>query len=320
MNDTFGAILGVTTTEHYGRSDRMKKLIFAMLTCGLAGLAFAEDKIGDRTIAVDKAPMETRDNGDIAIQAGETTYVFQEGDKESANEFAVTAAALNKGLELRRKREQLKDDLGLGELERLTVSTSGPRYEDIKMYRGANTDQLFSLLENHSFKMSWRLIARTIGIVADEEAAKRLASYASSPFPLDDSATRQYHIAAREGAAWGLMLATQNQPMPWVREYLLAHSDIDQWVQNFGDTEIDRDLAHRMAKNTINAIARMRDSNSVAMLEEVRERHLLKSPVQSLSKESDSIAEPDRELDFIEGTIDVTQQVIKQKEKRKHSH
>lgn len=253
-------------------------------------------------------------NAEIVIKAGETTFGFSEADKDSAmvKSFRRVAEIENKGLELREKREQIKDQLGLGELERMTVSGSEPSYETLKMYRGANTDQLFSLLQNEHFTGYWRVIARSIGIVADEESAKRLASFAASAFPLDNEATRQYHIAAREGAIWGLLLADRDQPMPWVKEFVIAHADPDQWVKDFGNKELDHETAQRLAKNTLSKISYMGSAESLAILKEIRSHHSSQASVQPFSEDA-SDAKKGEELDYIDALVEQTQLIAKKR-------
>lgn len=59
----------------------------------------------------------------IVITAGEDTYVFSDSDKDSkmVKDFTRVSEAQEKAHQLGQKREQLKDQLGLGELERMTV-------------------------------------------------------------------------------------------------------------------------------------------------------------------------------------------------------
>lgn len=270
----------------------MKKLMLAMLISGQIGSAHA--------------------HSDVVVEVGKETYIFSDGDKDSqmVKDFARIAEIDNEAEKMAQKREQLKDELGLGELERLAVSSKRePGYDEIKMYRGASTDQLFSLLENEHFAGYWLVIARTIGMVADEAAAKKLADFATSPFS-NVKAIPEYHIAAREGAVWGLTFATRDQPMPWVREFLIKHADADQWIRDFGSVELDRRAAGKMADNTLRAISRMGNEESLSMLKEVRDRHLAKAPVQAFSAESTEQKGAD-ELDYINIMIDQTQVIAK---------
>lgn len=268
----------------------MKSLLVALLVSGQIGLVYA----------------------DVVIEAGEDTFVFSDSDKDSEMVKDFTKIAeIHKGAQLTgQKREQLKDELGLGELERMTVSSSKrPGYDEIKMFRGANTDQLFSLLENEHFAGYWLVIARTIGMVADEPAAKRLADFAASPFS-DDEAMRVHHIAAREGAVWGLTFATRDQPMPWVREFLISHADAEQWIEDFGDVELDRRTAGKLADNTLRAISRVGSDESLAMLKEVREKHVSEETVRPQSVKSAKQGS-ESELDYINIMIDQTQVIAK---------
>lgn len=272
----------------------MKKLILAALVSGQIGLAHAE----------------------IVIQAGNQKFTFADSEKDSQLVKQVTkhAEIENSGLELQKSREQIKDEMGLGELERMAVSGSEPRYDVVLKYRGANTDQLFALLKNENFTGYWLLIAKTIGIVADEEAAKKLAEFATTAFP-QDSEVLHYHITAREGAMWGLTFAVRDQPMPWVRDFLIAHADAGQWVEDFGAGELDLKVAEVLAKNTRRMISRMGSDESLAMLVEVRERHALKAPVQPANATS-AAPEADPNLDHIDMLIKQTQEIAKQRTAR----
>lgn len=267
----------------------MKRLVLAAFLSGQIGLVHAE----------------------IVIQAGEKTFTFADSEKDSqmVKGFKKYAEAKNAGLEQQKKLDQLKNEMGLGELERLAVSSPEPKHDDVVKFRGANTDQLFALLANENFEQHWIIIARTIGIVADEEAAKKLAAFATTSFPKDSEAL-EWHIEAREGAMWGLTLATRDQPMPWVREFLISHAKASQWVQDFGGDELDLEVAEVLAKNTRRMISRMGNGESLEMLKEIREGHVSKSRVQPASTES-AVSERDQNLDHIDLLIKQTQEIAK---------
>lgn len=142
--------------------------------------------------------------------------------------------------ELHRQREQIKDEMGLDELERMVVSGTEPDHEDVLEYRGA---RLFALLKDEKFAHYWLIIARSIGMVASEEAAKKLAAVAITASPTN-SAAWKWHVKARAGAMWGLTPATRDQPRPWIREFLILHADADQWIKKSGEHEIDPTVAY----------------------------------------------------------------------------
>ena len=186
-----------------------------------------------------------------------------------------------------KQRSQKADQLGLGTLERMAISPNRINYEDIKMFRGADTRQLFSLLNDRDFVVYWDNIALVIGMVADEQSAKKLADFAATPFPQGDN-ERGRQIAAREGAIWGLMYAINNRPMPWVNEFVIAHGTEEQWIRNFGEENLSPGTAKKLAFNTWDVLARTGSEESLAMLNEIQARVSNEVQPQSVDPNSNS--------------------------------
>jgi hypothetical protein len=154
----------------------------------------------------------------------------------------------------------------------------------VKGYRGANTDQLFALLENPHFSAYRDNILWTIGAVANESAARRLADYLSSTTPLNNGSSQGEYIRLREYGLLGLTLALKDQPMPWLNDYLIAHADPEQWMKNLESVGIDRDTATMLARRSIVVISRMGYGEPLAMQQEIRARRLAKLPISRLCK------------------------------------
>lgn len=247
-----------------------KTSIYALSLLGLLGFgvytAFAEDK--------------ARDSASVVF-SGDPELV--EGIKASQ----ARAAAADKKAEA---RAQKADQLGLGELERMAISPSRVDPEKVRMFRGADTSQLFMLLNDRDFAGYWKDIALTIGMVADEDSAKKLAEFASTGFDANDSKLGR-QIEAREGAIWGLVHAMSTKPMPWAREFVIEHGSKAKWVENFGKENIKPGVARKLAFNTWDVLARVGTDESLAMLREIQERELGASEVSAQSKDESSDSE-----------------------------
>lgn len=288
----------------------MKNLIFALLIGSQIGWVGAETTDPDEYEPVvggtDRAPITVNDRGMFEVQVGEQKLIFT--NLKSAQETALYAAGINSAHERSKVLDQIKDDLGLGDLERMAVGRSHPSYNQVKIYRGAKTDQLFALLENEDFLNFRYRIAWIIAVVADEAAARKLADYISSPLPIKDGGSGGVDIRTREYGLLGLSLATRDQSMPWVKDFFFAYADMDQWMKSLAESNIDRRDAKSLAMTTIGTISRMAHGEPLAMLEEIRKRRLSKSPVRSLGLDSAS-EKPDGEvtLEYIDVMIEQAQ-------------
>ena len=243
-----------------------------------SGTAGSGDPTDDIILKPESVPI-TVEGGIFYVQTGNFRVGYT--DLEAAQAATLSAATANRAAERRKEFNKLKDDMGLGDLEHLALRM--PRYSNVKTYRGANTDRLFSLLNDAEFSNYRHRIAWTIGAIADEPAAKKLADYLSSPASLETATDRALYTQIREHGLLGLALNLSDRPAPWLREYLIEHSDPDQWKRNFDDTEIDRGTAEHLAGVTASVISRMIGGDPLVMLQEVRERRLAKLPLQPLA-------------------------------------
>lgn len=286
----------------------MKKLALVVAIMAQAGWVSA-----DSSTAEDSEPYEEiiigAHSAPILVEDG-AFWVETENSRVGYTDFnRAKSAAMGAGkspelIERLEERGRFIDELGLGNLERLALGI--PRYVDVKMFRGANTDLLFSMLGHAELAADWRYIAWTIGAVADEAAAKKLADYLSSP-PSTSLATHspsQSYLDVRRSGFLGLTIAIRDQPMPWVNEYLMTHADPDQWVKIFKaeNIQIEKRLAKNLAASAAIAISHIVDGDPLAMLQEVRERQLSKLPVQPLAagKKSEEVTSA---LEYVDAAI-----------------
>lgn len=172
-------------------------------------------------------------NADVILDAGDSVFIFDDSDKDSAmvKDYVNIAEIEKRGHERRQELNQLKDQLGLSELERMAVSSRRPPDYGVikKQYRGADTDALFSLLKNENFSSFWHEIAKVIGAVGSEEGARKLASFLKSPLQFTEK-TRRTYLSARKGGALGLgdRVARAGNPLAeGVSDFTLRSKPVD---------------------------------------------------------------------------------------------
>ncbi|MBC6907506.1 hypothetical protein DWB84_18890 [Saccharophagus sp. K07] len=278
----------------------MKRLILFVLILAPINWVKAETAEHEETDIVLPPPAPIMvENGSFIVEDGQERWGYDNLSRAQAHARAVGMSNLPPSPHQKARSELLKN-LGLGELERSALSWS--RYEDIKVYRGANTDLLFTMLKHKELATSWNYIAWTIGAVADEAAAKKLADYLSTPEQLDTRGEKSIYIQTRTGGFLGLTLAAKEGPMPWINNYLMTHADPDEWIKIFKakGLEIDNDSAKALAARAVNAITQLGQGDPLVMLQEVRERRLAKQPIQPLAagKHKESFVE------YIDGRIE----------------
>lgn len=255
--------------------NKMKRLILVVLILAPLNWVKAEstditaEPAEDRVLVLPPPAPIIVENGSFIVEDGQERWGYDNLSRAQAHAQDVGWKEAPPSPHQKARSELIKN-LGLGELERSALGWS--RYKDIKVYRGANTDLLFTMLKYKEFATSWNYIAWTIGAVADEAAAKKLADYLSTPEQLDTRGEKSIYIQTRTGGFLGLTLAAREQPMPWINDYLMTHADPDEWIKIFKAKNLDIDdyLARKLAGRAAIAIARMKHGDPLGMLQEVR--------------------------------------------------
>lgn len=216
---------------------------------------------------------------DNVVTEGYKKYILDESKKSDS---LLNAIKRSKNLsENGQSRRDAIDNLGLGELEKIAVSHSPIDEDKILQYRGANTNLLFSLLENPIFQSSWHNIGVIIGFVGNEDNASKLAQFISSPMKIEPQGIKEYHYDARVGAMIGLYHVSTHIELPWIKEFMVSHSFVDRWVRELALDQTEHKTAIILTQKTASAIAKIGNTESIDMLIEIRNRYLSSETFES---------------------------------------